>query len=124
MTIDLVAMAAETGIDILLVEDNPDDVELTLLAFKKTSSESTIHVVGDGQAALDYLMGEGAYAERAGLPLPSVVLLDLNLPKVCGIDVLRTLRAKPRTRRLPVVVLTSSREEVDVAGCYDGGANS
>ncbi len=112
------------AIDILLVEDNPDDVALTLMAFERTSSNSTIHVVGDGQAALDYLFGEGAYADREVGPLPSVVLLDLNLPKIAGIDVLRTLRSRPRTRRLPVVVLTSSVQEIDMASCYDGGANS
>jgi two-component system response regulator len=105
---------------ILLVEDNADDVLLTLRAFKKAHVANPIHVVGDGEAALAYLFG-GAEGPPT---LPAVILLDLNLPKIDGLTVLRRLRADPRTHRLAVVVLTSSREERDIVGSYDLGANS
>lgn len=110
------------GRTILLVEDNPDDVELTLRAFKKSMIANEVVVAKDGKEALDYLFAEGAHAAREALP--EVVLLDLNLPKIDGLDVLRRMRADPRTRRLPVVVLTSSNEEKDVISSYDLGANS
>jgi two-component system response regulator len=112
------------GKTILLVEDNPDDVELTLRAFDKSKIANEIVVARDGEEALDYLFGTGAHAGRAVAPLPEVVLLDLKLPKVEGLDVLRRLRAHERTRRLPVVVLTSSSEQQDVLSSYDLGANS
>jgi two-component system response regulator len=109
---------------ILLVEDNPDDVELTLLAFEKSKIINDIVVARDGQEALDYLFATGSHAERDPSLLPEVVLLDLKLPKVDGHDVLRRMRADERTRRLPVVVLTSSNEEQDIVRSYDLGANS
>jgi CheY-like chemotaxis protein len=109
---------------ILLVEDNPDDVELTLRAFERSNVANEVVVVRDGQEALDYLSGTGAHAGRDPSMLPQVVLLDLKLPKVEGLEVLRRLRADERTRRLPIVVLTSSSEERDVVESYDRGANS
>jgi len=109
---------------ILLVEDNADDLELTLRAFKKSQIVHEIAVARDGREALDYLFSEGAFAGADTSRAPEVVLLDLNLPKLDGLDVLRRMRADERTRRLPVVVLTSSREEQDVVRSYDCGANS
>ena len=109
---------------ILLVEDNPDDVELTLLAFEQSKIVTEIIVAMDGQEALDYLFAAGAHTGRDPALLPEVVLLDLKLPKIDGLDVLRRMRADERTRRLPVVVLTSSKEELDVLRSYDLGANS
>ena len=109
---------------ILLVEDNADDVELALRAFAKSNVANAIKVVNDGAAALDYLFSTGSDASREPRPLPEVVLLDLKLPKVDGLDVLRRIRADERTRRLPVVVLTSSNEEADIVRSYDLGANS
>jgi CheY-like chemotaxis protein len=109
---------------ILLVEDQDDDVELTLRAFSRSNIANEIVVVRDGEEALDYLFTSGPYADRDPSLTPSVVLLDLKLPKVSGLDVLRRMRADTRTRRLPVVVLTSSNEERDVIASYDLGANS
>src|SRR5262245_51242191 len=109
---------------ILLVEDNPDDVELTRRAFLKSNIANDLVVVRDGQEAIDYLFLKGEYAGRDPDLMPSVVLLDLNLPKLSGLEVLRRVRAEERTRRLPVVVLTTSKEERDVIGSYELGANS
>lgn len=109
---------------ILLVEDNPDDVELTLRALKKNNIANEVVVAGDGEEALEYLMGTGKYTGRTVTDLPEVVLLDLKLPKVGGLEVLRAVRADPRTRLLPVVVLTSSSEEPDIITSYQLGANS
>ena len=109
---------------ILLVEDNPDDVELTLRAFRKSKILNEIVVVNDGVEALDYLFATGAHAGRNPETNPAVILLDLKLPKIGGLEVLRRLRADERTRRLPVVVLTSSNEERDILSSYDLGANS
>lgn len=109
---------------ILLVEDNADDIELTARAFGKSNIANEIVVVTDGQQALDYLFAEGAYVGRDPQRFPEVVLLDLKLPKLDGLDVLRRLREDVRTRRLPVVILTSSNEEQDVCRSYDLGANS
>jgi CheY-like chemotaxis protein len=109
---------------ILLVEDNPDDVKLTLHAFKKCNIANRVEVVSDGAAALDYLFGPGAYAGRDLSDHPAVVLLDLKLPKVDGLEVLRRIRADQRSKRQPVVVLTSSQEEHDVVASYDLAANS
>ena len=108
---------------ILLVEDNPDDVELTLRAFQKSNVANEIIAVGDGQDALDYLFAVGRHAGRDAF-MPRVILLDLNLPKISGLEVLRRMRADERTKRIPVVVLTTSNEEKDVIGSYDLGANS
>ena len=110
--------------NILLVEDNPDDVELTLRAFKESKLANEIVVVRDGKEALDYLFCDGAYAGRDPASAPEVVLLDLKLPKIDGLEVLRRLRADQRTRRQPVVVLTSSGEQKDIVTSYDYGANS
>ena len=109
---------------ILLVEDNPDDVELTLRAFERNRLANDIVVVRDGAEALDYLFGTGAHAGRDLSAAPEMVLLDLQLPKVDGLEVLKRIRADERTRRLPVIVLTSSREKRDVLRSYDLGANS
>jgi len=109
---------------ILLVEDNPDDVALTLRAFKKNNIANQVVVASDGQSALDWLFGAGEFAGRDTTELPAFVLLDLKLPKVDGLEVLRALRADPRTRLLRVVVLTTSREEQDVVESYSLGANS
>jgi two-component system response regulator len=109
---------------ILLVEDNQDDEELAVLAFERSRIANQMVVVRDGQEALDYFFGTGANGGRGAGVLPQVVLLDLKLPKVSGLEVLRRLRADPRTRRLPVVVLTSSKEEQDMLESYDLGANS
>jgi two-component system response regulator len=108
---------------ILLVEDNPDDAELTLLAFKNNRVANEIVVARDCAEALDYLFGTGRHA--ADPPeLPAVVILDLNLPKVPGIEVLKRIRATPRTALLPVVVLTTSVEEKDIVACYRSGCNA
>lgn len=110
--------------DILLVEDNPDDVELTRLAFAEAKIANRLVVVGDGAEALDYLFGRGAHAGRDPAELPSIVLLDLNLPKVDGREVLQAIRGDERTRTLPVVVLTTSTEPFDVEASYALGVNS
>ncbi len=109
---------------ILLVEDNPDDVELTLRAFKKNRIMNCLHVVTDGAEALEYLFGTGKYAGRDTSRQPTVILLDLKLPKVDGLEVLKAIRADDRTKLLPVVVLTSSKEEMDIMNVYANGANS
>jgi two-component system response regulator len=108
---------------ILLVEDNPDDEKLTLRALTKNNVRN-VTVARDGAEALDYLFGTGAFAGRDIRALPTVVLLDLKLPKVDGLEVLRRLRANERTKRLPIVMLTSSKEERDMMESYDHGANS
>jgi CheY-like chemotaxis protein len=109
---------------ILLVEDNASDEKLTLLAFKSCGVANHIVVVRDGAAALDYIFATGTHAGRDASVLPSVVLLDLNLPKIDGHEVLRRIRADERTKLLPVVVLTASKEEEDVVGSYSLGANA
>jgi two-component system response regulator len=109
---------------ILLVEDNPNDEALTLRVLKKNNVKSEIVVVRDGVEALDWLFGLGTHAARDATVLPQVVLLDLKLPKLSGLEVLRAMRAHPSTKRLPVVLLTSSKEEQDVFAAYDLGANS
>lgn len=109
---------------ILLVEDNPDDVDLTLRAFKKSNIRNEVVVTRDGAEALDYLFGRGDYADRDPRILPQVVLLDLKLPKVDGMEVLEQIRHDDRTHFLPVVVLTSSREQEDLVKSYTLGANS
>ena len=109
---------------ILLVEDNLSDADLTRRAFDRGHILNQLVVAEDGQEALDYLRGEGTYAGRSVSETPSMILLDLKLPRVSGLEVLRTIRADSRLRRIPVVILTSSREEQDLAAGYDLGVNS
>ena len=109
---------------ILLVEDNPSDVDLTKRAFEKKNLANTLVVARDGQDALDYLFGAGAYAGRDVADPPACILLDLKLPKVDGATVLQTIKSDKRTRLIPVIVLTSSNEPRDVLKCYDLGTNS
>jgi two-component system response regulator len=109
---------------ILLVEDRADDVELTIRAFEKANVANEIVVAGDGEEAIDYLFATGRHTGRDPKVMPQVVLLDLKLPKIDGLGVLRRMRADERTRRLPVVIMTSSNEERDVISGYDLGANS
>lgn len=110
--------------EILLVEDNPDDAELTIRALKKSNVMNRMSVVQDGAEALEYLFGTGRYTHLEHSNLPKVVLLDLKLPLVSGIEVLRRCKEDQRTRQLPIVVLTSSREEPDIETCYNLGVNS
>jgi len=109
---------------ILLVEDNPQDEMLILRALKKSNLANTVAVARDGQQALDYLFAEGEFAGQAGKELPTVVLLDIGLPRLSGLEVLERLRKDPRTRLLPIVILTSSDEERDRLASYESGANS
>jgi CheY-like chemotaxis protein len=106
------------------VEDNPDDEVLTIRALRKANVANDIAVVRDGSEALEFLFCEGEYADRDGSNVPGLVLLDLKLPKLSGIDVLQRMRADPRTRLIPVVILTSSSEEEDMVHSYESGANS
>ena len=110
--------------DILLIEDNPDDVELTRIAFAEAGVDRQMVVVRDGAEALDYLFARGRHAGREGADLPAIVLLDLNLPKVDGREVLQAIRGDARTRALPVVVLTTSDEPFDIEATYALGVNS
>lgn len=109
---------------ILLVEDNPDDEDLTVRALRKNRIANEIVVARDGVEALDYLHATGSHVGRNTALQPQIVLLDLKLPRLDGIDVLKRMRADERTRRVPVVVLTSSKEHEDIMAAYDGGANS
>lgn len=109
---------------ILLVEDNPNDVELTARAFEKSNVANEIVLARDGEEAINYLFATGRHSGRDPKVMPEVVLLDLKLPKIDGLGVLRRMRADDRTRRLPVVIMTSSNEEKDVISSYDLGANS
>jgi len=109
---------------ILLVEDNPSDVDLTKRAFEKKNLANTLVVARDGQDALDYLFGVGAYAGRDVADVPACILLDLKLPKVDGVTVLQTIKGDERTRMIPVVILTSSNEPQDIKACYALGTNS
>lgn len=113
-----------SGTAILLVEDDANDVILIRRAFAKAEIKNPVHTVEDGDAAVAYLAGEGTYADRDHHPLPGVVLLDLKLPRRSGLEVLEWVRQSPTLRRLPIVVLTSSRESADVNRAYDLGANS
>ena len=114
----------ENSIEILLVEDNPNDVELALHALKKNNLANHIHVARDGAEALDYLLGSGMEAPGKINHKPKVILLDLKLPKVDGLEVLKRIKADERTKSIPVVVLTSSREERDIVETYRLGVNS
>lgn len=109
---------------LLLVEDNLDDVELTLRALRKHNIKNEVVVVHDGVEALDYLFGAGTYAGRDTSVMPTVILLDLKLPRLDGLEVLKTMRTDERTKLLPVVVLTASSEEQDIISSYELGANS
>jgi CheY-like chemotaxis protein len=111
-------------VEILLVEDNPDDVELTLHALRKENLANSIHVARDGEEALEFLFCNGTHADRSFERPPKLILLDLKLPKVDGMEVLRRLKADARTKTIPVVILTSSKEERDLANGYGLGANS
>jgi CheY-like chemotaxis protein len=110
--------------DILLIEDNDDDVELTRIAFEHAKLDARLEVVRDGAEALDYLFARGKHADRDPSKLPAIVLLDLNLPKVDGREVLQAIRADEATQKLPVVVLTTSSEPFDIDAAYAAGANS
>lgn len=109
---------------VLLVEDNPDDEALTIRSLRKANVANDIDVVRDGKEAIEYLFREGDHADRDPPHMPGLVLLDLKLPKLDGIEVLQRLRADPRTRFIPVVILTSSSEDDDVVRSYESGANS
>ena len=115
---------ALTNKAILLVEDNPSDVNLTRRAFEKKNLANTLVVARDGQDALDYLFGAGAHAGRNVADLPACILLDLKLPKIDGVTVLQTIKSDGRTRMIPVIVLTSSNEPQDIKACYALGTNS
>lgn len=115
---------SDTTETILLVEDNPSDVALTQRALQRAGVTARLVVVEDGQEALDYLFGSGAHVGRDISQQPALVLLDLKMPKIDGLEVLRRLRTNKQTRRLPVIILTSSKEEQDVAAAYDLGVNS
>jgi two-component system response regulator len=117
-------MTTPSGVEVLLVEDNPRDAEMTLRALRKRYFANTIVHVTDGQEALDWLFATGAYVGRDQSQQPKIVLLDLKLPKVDGLEVLRAIRADARTRLVPVVVLTSSQEDRDVVESYKLGVNS
>jgi two-component system response regulator len=110
--------------EILLIEDNPNDVDLTKRAFEKKNFFNKIVVAEDGEIALNYLFGIAGEPERSSIHIPSVILLDLKLPKISGFEVLQRIRSDPRTRRIPIVILTSSLEEIDLVASYDLGANS
>lgn len=109
---------------ILLVEDNPDDEKLTVRALKKNNIVNEVVIARDGVEALDFLFCTGAHAGRSHSSMPSLVLLDLKLPKLDGVEVLRRMRADERTKRMPVVILTTSKEEQDLVNSYNNGANS
>jgi two-component system, response regulator len=111
-------------VELLLVEDDPNDVELTLIALRKHKLANKIHVVRDGEEALDFLFSRGAYAHRSTNGPPKVILLDLKLPKVSGLEVLKAVKSDPRTQVVPVVVMTSSREQRDMVEGYRLGVNS
>jgi CheY-like chemotaxis protein len=111
-------------VEMLLVEDDPNDVELTLLALRKHKLANKIHVVRDGEEALDFVFSRGAYSHRTSNDPPKVILLDLKLPKINGLEVLKIVKSDPRTRAVPVVVMTSSREQRDMVEGYRLGVNS
>lgn len=111
-------------VEILLVEDNPSDAELTIRALKRHNMANKLHHVKDGDEALDFVFGQGVYSGRHVENSPRVILLDLKMPKVSGIEVLRILKTDARTKQIPVVILTSSKEHPDIMNCYELGVNS
>jgi two-component system response regulator len=117
-------MVSAHEVEILLIEDNPSDIALTLRALQKRNLANQIHVVKDGVAALDFLFGSVQAAQAVTFHPPKVILLDLKLPKVDGLEVLRRIKSDEHTRRIPVVVLTSSKEERDIVESYNLGVNS
>jgi len=112
------------GITILHVEDDPNDVLLVARAFRKAETGAQLQVVNDGDQAVEYLSGANSFAQRDKYPLPALVLLDLKLPRKSGVEVLQWIRAQPMLKRIPVVMLTASRQTVDVNRAYDSGANA
>jgi len=110
--------------DILFVEDNPDDAELTLRALRKNQFTNSVFRVSDGEEALDFIFAKGKFSGRANSKKPKVILLDLKLPKINGIEVLREIKNHDETKIIPTVILTSSKEEIDIEECYNLGANS
>jgi CheY-like chemotaxis protein len=117
-------MSNAAFVEILLVEDNPRDLELTQRALRKANLTNNIHIARDGVEALEFLFCEGAHVSRKANERPKVILLDLKLPKMDGLEVLKRIKADPRTRAIPVVVLTSSKEQSDVVESYHLGVNS
>ncbi|MFV2081393.1 MAG: response regulator [bacterium] len=114
----------ENEVEILLVEDNQEDAELTLRAFRKHNLANKVKVISDGEEAMDYIFTEGEYADREISDRPRVIFLDLKLPKVSGNEILKRIKSDERTKQTPVVVLTSSKEDKDLSECYENGANS
>lgn len=114
----------ENRVEILLIEDNPNDVKLALHAFKKNNLTNRIHIIQDGAEALEFLFCTGRHAQRDPRVGPKLILLDLKLPLIDGLEVLRRIKADPRTRTIPVVILTSSREDRDIVESYQLGVNS
>ena len=117
-------MSCERMADILMVEDNPNDAELTIRALRKNHLANPVFIAQDGQEALDFLFHQGVYAKNESSGLPKVILLDLKLPKISGLEVLKIIKENEQTKAIPVVVLTSSREDPDVTSAYALGANS
>lgn len=117
-------MACLNEVELLLVEDNPSDIELTLRSLKKHNLANNLHIVRDGEEALDFLFSKGEYSERGLEMVPKIILLDLKLPKIDGLEVLRRIRGDERTRSIPVVIMTSSSEEKDIVESYRLGVNS
>ncbi len=117
-------MGNYNAVEILLVEDNPQDAELTIRALRKHNLANQIYVVEDGEEALEFIFGKGQYADRDLTMHPKVIFLDLKLPKISGLEVLKELKSNPNTKMLPVVIITSSRENPDIKKAYELGANS